>query len=152
MAGFGSGNTPTRILSKNIYLTAGKTTHWTASHVHCLWNFIHLLKSTCSHCRSLWFIVNVYHRKRFTFIGQLLTKLANISGLWERDIWIQLILHDQKWFQKSMWRSRAIQSFPIKYILEILPVLRPWAIKPHPDSKATLKVQLQPLLLQKFQY
>lgn len=47
---------------------------------------------------------------------------------------------------------QAIHSFPIKCILEILPVLRPWAIKPHPDSKATLKVQLQPLLLQKFQY
>lgn len=73
------------------------------------------------------------------------------SGRFSTWHWIQIILHDQQRFQKSMWRSRAIQIFRIKCILEILPVLRPWAIKPHPDRKATLKVQLQSLL-QKFQY
>lgn len=55
-------------------------------------------------------------------------------------------------FKNPCEEAELFKPFPIKCILENLPVLRPRAIKPHPDSKVTLKVQLQPLLLQKFQY
>lgn len=142
---------PTPFISRNlIYLTADKSMHWRTSHVHSAFIFSYLCWTQCAPTTDI-----LDSLLMFTIGGGLhlhascLWNPTSTSALWEQAVFHMLLVSNHfVWpavTSNSMWQ-KDVQSFlrKISTFLEVLPVLRPWAIKPHPDSTAPPKLQLRP--------